>query len=197
MRPIVLPDLKLNGTPLPVVSKIKLLGVHMNAQLDWNDHVEHMVKKARKSFFMLYRARNFDFSAKAMYIQYVWFIRIGLEYAAPVWHSGLTAQQTNRLERIQRRCLRIILGDAYISYEHAMQVLNCKTLEARREQLTLRLGRSMLRSTAHRHMLPPTLRQVHQRNTRFGHRLRTVLCRHERYRNSAIPYIVRKLNEIQ
>ena len=169
----------------------------MNSQLNWNDHVDHMVKKARRSLFILYRARQFGFSVRTIYTLYIWFIRTGLEYAAPVWHSGLTAQQRARLERIQKRCLRIILGDAYVTYENALRVLNCMTLEARREQLTVRLGRSMLRSTAHRHMLPPTLRDVHQRNTRHGHKLRPIRCVHERYRNSAIPYIVRKLNEIR
>ena len=111
-----------------------------------------------------------------MYTLYLWYIRTGLEYAAPLWHSGITAQQTIRLERLQKRCLRIILGDAYITYENALRVLKCTTLEARRELLTLRFGRSLLRSEAHRHMLPPTLRNVHQRNTRYGHRLRNVLC---------------------
>ena len=132
-RPIVLPDLILNETPLPVVSKIKLLGLHMNSQLNWNDHVDHMVKKARRSLFILYRARQFGFSVRTIYTLYIWFIRTGLEYAAPVWHSGLTAQQRARLERIQKRCLRIILGDAYVTYENALRVLNCMTLEARRE----------------------------------------------------------------
>ena len=130
-----------------------------------------------------------------MYTLYLWYIRTGLEYAAPVWHPGITAHQRSRLERVQKRSLRIILGFAYVSYEQALQVFNCTTLEARREQLTLRFGRSLLRSTAHRHMLPPTLHAVHGRNTRHGHRLRNVQCVHERYRNSTIPYVVRKINE--
>ena len=195
MRPIVLPDLTLNGTPLPVVHNIKLLGVHMNSKLNWNDHIDFIVSKARRTLFILYRARQFGFSVRTMFTLYLWYIRTGLEYAAPVWHPGITAQQNTRLERIQKRCLRIILGDAYDTYAHAMSVFGCTTLEARRELLTLRFGRSLLRSTQHRHMRPPTLRNVHQRNTRFGHRLRNILCVHQRYQNSTIPYVVRMLNQ--
>ena len=76
-----------------------------------------------------------------------------------------------------------------------MQVLRCTTLEARRELLTVRFGRCLLRSTVHRHMLPPSLHAVHGRNTRHGHRLRAIQCVHERYRNSTIPYVVRRINE--
>ena len=141
----------------------------------------------------MYRARHFGFSIRTMYTLYLWYIRTSLEYASPVWHSSITVQQTNRLERVQKRCLRIILGDGYIEYTNALRVLGCSTLEGRREQLTLRFGRNLLRSPTHRDMLPPTMRDVHGRNTRHHNRLREVRCRTERYRRSTIPYLVRKL----
>ena len=117
-----------------------------------------------------------------------------MEYAAPVWHPGLTQQQHQRLESIQKRCCRIILGAEYVSYASALQRLHLSSLYDGREMLTLRFGRSLLRSPDHRDMLPPTMGQLHGRNTRNSHKLRNIRAKTERYRKSTIPYIVRRLN---
>ena len=173
-RPIVLPDLTLDGTPLPVVHQCKLLGVHINSELNWNTHVAEMIAKANRCIFILITARKFQFSIKSLLTLYIWYVRTALEYAAPVWHPGLTAAQHAKIERIQKRCLRIILGREYEGYGQALERLGLASLYKRREMLTLRLGRSMLRSEDHNHLFPPAMRAVHGRNTRLWQRLRTV-----------------------
>ena len=110
-HPWVFPDLHLTGEPLPVKYEVKLLGVYLNTHLDWTTHIDYLVSKANRTIFILYRARQFDFSISTMLTLYHWYIRTGLEYAAPVWHAGLTEEQSTRLERIQKRCFGIILGD--------------------------------------------------------------------------------------
>ena len=147
-----------------------------------------------RTIFILYRAKKFGFTSSTMITLYNWYIRTGLEYAVPVWHPGLTEAQHQRIERVQKRCFRIILGAQYNSYEVALETLRASSLRDRRENLTLRFGRSLLRSEQHRAMLPPTLGEVHGRRTRNRNNLPIVRCRTERYRNSTIPYIVRKLN---
>ena len=121
-------------------------------------------------------------------------MRTALEYAAPVWHPGLTAAQHAKIERIQKRCLRIILGREYEGYGQALERLGLASLYKRREMLTLRLGRSMLRSEDHKHLFPPTMRAVHGRNTRHGQRLRTVQGS-ARYKKTFIPYVVNHINK--
>ena len=37
-----------------------------------------------------------------------------------VWHSSLTVHQNNALERIQRVCLKLILGKDYVEYINAL-----------------------------------------------------------------------------
>ena len=186
-RPLTYPDLQVDGTPLPLVQEVKLLGVYLNDQLTWKTHVHYMVSKANRCVFILIRGRRFRFSVKSLHTLYQWYIRTSLEYAAPVWHSGLTRQETARPERIQKRCFRIILGAAYVSYENALRLLNTVTLEDRRKELTIRFGKGLLKSPKHRHLLPPTLGQVHGWATRVQNRLRPVHCRKEQYRKSTIP----------
>ena len=41
---------------------------------------------------------------------YITFIRCSTEYCCVVWNSSLTAQQKTAIERIQKVCLKIILG---------------------------------------------------------------------------------------
>ena len=133
--------------------------------------------------FIIIQAKKFGFSQKTMITLYQWFIRTSMEYAAPVWHPGLTQRQHDQLERVQMRVLRIILWPNYPGYAAALAQLGLTSLRERREQLTLRLGLSMLRSPRHRGQLPPTVGQIHGRNTRHRHRLQPVRCRTERRKN--------------
>ncbi len=41
------------------------------------------------------------------------YIRPLTEYAAPVWSGALTNNQKSRIERIQKRALRIVFGASY------------------------------------------------------------------------------------
>ena len=109
-RPLTLPDLQLNGQPLPVVQECKVLGVHLNTDLTWDTHVAKMISRANKCIFVLIRAKKFKFTIKTLVTLYLWYIRTALEYAAPVWHPGLTELQHADIERVQRRCVRLILG---------------------------------------------------------------------------------------
>ena len=194
-RPIVYPDLRLNNLSLPFVNECKLLGVHLNTFLTWDTHIDFIVNKVNKCIFILYRARQFSFSTETMFTLYTWYIRTSLEYAASVWHPGLKEQQHARLESIQKRCFKIILGNNYINYETALTTLNTTTLFNRRENLLLKFGRNILRSEKHRHLLPPFLYDLHGRNTRGGTQLlQPVRCRTTRYQKSTVPYLVRLLN---
>ena len=200
-RPLVLPDLHLNGTPLPVVDECKLLGVYLNSGLNWNTHVEKIVNKASSSIFILIRAKKFQVAMSTLATLYMWYVRTTLEYAAPVWHPGLTEQQHHRSEGVQRRCMKILLGREYGDwrqrggrYERALQRLRLTTLRERREALTLRLGRQILRSLEHRDLLPPLNAQRHGRNLRDNHLLQQVRCRTARYKNTFVPYVVNLIN---
>ena len=63
-------------------------------------------------------------------------IALSSEYASPVWHSSLTAAQSDVLESLQKRAMNIIfLGD---NYTGALTIAGVDTLRSRRETLTRR-----------------------------------------------------------
>ena len=71
------------------------------------------------------------------------------EYAAPLWHSGLTKCDSEKLERLKKRALGLILGTTYIDYvrhynvkggyafyDAALRYLEIPKLTEQRESLT-------------------------------------------------------------
>ena len=92
--------------------------------------------------------------AKDLLKIYISFIRCLLEYACVVWHSTLTVNQTCTLERVQKTCLRAILGREYRGYESALEVSNLEPLEVHREKLCLSFGGKCLLSLNHRSLFP-------------------------------------------
>jgi len=65
-------------------------------------------------------------------------IRSVLEYACPVWHNSLTNKQSDQLESIQKRALKIIRGSSFIDYEHMCFLYNLPSLSERRETICKR-----------------------------------------------------------
>ena len=68
------------------------------------------------------------------------------EYCATAFHSSLTLDQSTDLERIQKTCLRVILGDNYVSYTAALEMTGLALLNERREKRCLEFA---LRSVKH------------------------------------------------
>ena len=63
---------------------------------------------------------------------YILFIRSVTEYCAVAFHSSLTIEQSDKLEKIQKTCLRVILGDMFIDYSAALEMCGLQTLSDRR-----------------------------------------------------------------
>lgn len=69
-RRIVLLQLTLNQYDLPIVHKFKLFGVHINADLNWNDPINYMISNTNKYMIILYRAGQFGFSNEVLLTLY-------------------------------------------------------------------------------------------------------------------------------
>ena len=83
---------------------------------------------------MLRRVTSFGTSLDDLRNIYILFVRSQLEQSAVVWHSSLTEQNRNDLERVQKSALKVILGEKYQSYNKALIELNLETLEERRNK---------------------------------------------------------------
>ena len=96
---------------------------------------------------------------------YITFIRSVCEQSSNVWHSGLSLQNTEDLERIQKIALKIIVKEKYKDYQNALNILDLEELKDRREKLSLHFAQKCLRNNKMKHLFPPNNKN-HQMKTR-------------------------------
>ena len=125
---------------------------------------------------------------------YILYIRSLLEYCSVVWHSTLTAEQTHNIERVQKLCLKIILGSEYEGYDKALECCGLERLTDRRQQKCLNYGLKSLLHPVHSDMFPVNP-QLDAQNTRNQEHFTVNWARTDSYRMSAVPYIQRMLND--
>ena len=58
-------------------------------------------------------------------------------YASPAWASSLTGAQMHRLERVQKRALKISLGSNYTTYQQVLRTCNIPSLSTNYKQTLL------------------------------------------------------------
>ena len=92
-----------------LVDSLKVLGVFFNSRATWSLHFDNIVKLASRRFYALRLLRP-CLSKKDMITVYNAILPSILEYCAPLF-LGLTAADSNRLEKLQKRFHRMLYGD--------------------------------------------------------------------------------------
>ena len=187
--------LKLEGEIMETVTDTKLLGTIVSNDLKWNKNTENIVKKANSRMELLRKVTSFGASYAELVNIYIMYIRSLLEQSCTVWHSGLTEENSQDLERIQKSALRIILQESYTNYENALNFLEIESLCERREALCLTFAKKCLNNEKMKHLFQPN-KKVHTMETRFQEEYEVNLAKTERLKNSPIIYMQRLLNDI-
>ena len=112
-------------------------------------------------------------------------VRPVVEYAAPVWHPGLTQDLRDSIEDIQIRALKIAVPT--LTYEEALSVTGIPSLNCRRIQLC-KLFFEKIQSPNDKlfRMLPP--KKDNPRNTRSGGKFPLPKTSTKRFKDSFLPY---------
>ena len=184
--------LHLEDNLLGQIREVKLLGVWISENLDW-EKITDICKRAYARVSLLCKLKYVGMKKKDLLTIFISFIRSLLEYACVVWHSSLTINQTRSIERVQKVCLKVILGQDYGEYETALEACNLESLEARRVKLCLSFGRKCISHQSHRSIFPES-RQDHEHNLRHQLQYHVNHARTEKYRKSSVPYIQRLMN---
>ena len=115
------------------VSHIKYLGVTIDSQLSWNEHLKAIAKKANAVKGFLHQ--NISSCPTRIKLNcYKSLVRPILEYAAVVW-APHTLSAITSIEKIQKYATRFICGDysRYSSVTEMLQSLSLPTLSQRRD----------------------------------------------------------------
>ena len=107
------------------------------SDLFWTTHVNNMTSRATKTLWVLIRFKDLGASASTQQLRTVYQTPVLtiLEFAAPVFHSSLTKDQSMQIERTQKKALAIILGKNYVSYKSALSNLGLERLDVRRNKI--------------------------------------------------------------
>ena len=181
--------LQMNNITLERMSTIKLLGIWLQEDLKWDTQVKQICMKAYSRVQMLSKLKYAGISQNELIEIYKLFIRSVCEYCSVVYHTSLTIEQKNKLESIQKTCLKIILGDTYNSYEEALSHFSINTLEKRRQDHMTKFSIKCVNDDFNFEIFP-------RNNAKCKEKFTVNFAKTTQYFNSAIPQCQRLLNKI-
>ena len=200
-------NLLLDGNIIQSCKKIKLLGVIISNDLKWSENTESICSKVSRKLFMLGKLKKFGLKTEELVIAWKTMLRPLTEYAAPLWHSGLTDADDKAIEDLQKKALAIILrvvfvenrklyklNNKIIRYEEVLEKLGLETLSDRREILTGKFALQLVQSERHKDMIETKVKTY---NTRSNNRFVELNCNSKRSFMSAVPYMTRLLNGVR
>ena len=163
----------------------KVLGLIIQSNLKWNNHINSVVSKASKRLYILRVLRRSGIPAEDLVTLYYALVRSLLEYCCVVWHHALPTYLADELERVQKRALRIILPGQ--SYKEALSQLKCSRLDERRDELCLKTIKKISKGGPLADHIPKPRSINHNYSFRNLDTLITFNVRTERYRRSFFP----------
>ena len=135
--------------------------------------------------------KKLGFDKKTLFDIYQKEIRSILEFAVPVWSSGITNVESNKIEQIQKKVFKLILQSQYHDYETACEKFNTQTLKSRREKLCLKFSKKELKKeNSIFERFNPSVINRHTRKKI----VKEIACNTERFFNSSLPYLSRLVN---
>ena len=172
----------------------KILGCWVDEDAGkWETNTKELCKSAYSRISMLTKLKYVGVSTEDLLEIYSLFIRSRAEYVSVVWHSSLTVEQTRKIENIQKTSLKIILGQDFIDYPTALEWCGLKELSVRRQNRCLSFARSALKYPVGARMFPTN--QEHDQNVRNREKYKVNFAHTVNYRQSAVPFCQRLLNE--
>ena len=114
---------------LTTVSADKILGVQVDNNLLWSNHVNHVTKKISKNIWLLSQISKY-LPTEMRVIYYKSYIQPHIDYCNVVWAS-CSKTSLSKIERLQKRACKIILDYSYNDVIQAMADLNIMTVHER------------------------------------------------------------------
>ena len=185
--------LHINKNTLERVSVSKMLGVWISEDLSWARNCKEICQRAYSRLGMITKLKYVGVGLEDLLDIYVLFIRSVTEYCAVVFHSSLTILQSDKIEKIQKTCLKVILGEMYVSYQAALEMCGLETLFKRREKRCIDFSLKCIKQPRMNMMFRrnPTTSRRYVKHKEVFH----VNCaKIEEYKKSAIPFCQRLLD---
>ena len=188
---------------LEVVQETKLLGYWLTSDMKPTKHVSYIISKANKNIWAIAKLKLAGVSDKDLSEFFIIKIRSILECACPVFHSMLTIENSDDIERVQKNAVHMIMAERYSTYSEGLEYLGLESLQLRRESVCLTFALKCLFSTKYRDLFTLVPNSDHGlRNNRkflephcYRRKFLEPQCTTERFRKSPLVYLTRILND--
>ena len=145
--------------------QIKFLGVFLNCHLDWKPQIQRVCKVASQRIHGLRMLKKIHVSTDNLILVYNAIVRSILEYASPSF-GNLPSNLNEKLERVQKRCHRLICG---FGWNEKCECGRFESLSHRRKRATIKLFKQAAQNNhilnsiipkrsvrSNRHLQPPS-----------------------------------------
>ena len=123
---------RMGGNELEHVADEKDLGVTIDAEMKFDEHISKKVRVANAIVGQIRRSFSY-LDGDTFRRVFVAFVRPHLEYCEAVWSPHLR-KNINALENVQIRATKLVDGMGKIDYQERLKLLNLPTLEFRRRR---------------------------------------------------------------
>ena len=114
------------GIDIPCEETVRLLGVELDYQLNFNEQISRICQKVARQLNVLQKISKF-LSEETRLLVFNFFIRANFSYCPIVWHF-CSKVNTEKLEKLQYRGLKIVFNSYESSYEELLSRANLPTL---------------------------------------------------------------------
>ena len=173
--------------------KMKLLGFHISNRPGVSAHVFALKRRLRQRFWVLIHLRSFGFTESELVQVYKTVIRPVHDYCAVVFHSQLTDEQDELLERQQSHALKLIFGPQ-ISAGKMRERAGITTLRQRRIDLCDKFAAKTAKNPRFGHWFPVKPNRRNTRSATAPTQYLETFARCDRLRNSPLHFLRRRLN---
>ena len=142
-----------NNIDIPIENNVKILGVFLDKDLKFDKHIRELCIKATRQLRAISRISKYLDEACKLNLFHA-FIMSNLNYCSTVWHF-CNSGDSMKLEKIQKRALRIIYNDYESNYNDLLE----------------KVGRPLLYVARLRSLALETYKSIHKQNPPFLHDL--------------------------
>jgi hypothetical protein len=115
-----------NGISVTSMDEVKLLGVKIDKQLKFDNHVSDLCKKTSRQVNALSRIRNIA-NEESKNTLYKTFVLSNFNYCATLWHF-CSNKSLMKMEKLNKRALRVVFDDYSSSYCELLKMSNNECL---------------------------------------------------------------------
>ena len=114
-------ELRIGGCEITIEKATKFLGVWIDLELNWNEHISRLILKLKNRLGLLKRSKNF-LNPHCMKVLYYAQIHSNLSYCLSMWGNMIKKTQLEKISKIQDQCVATIdkslsVKDTYKKYK--------------------------------------------------------------------------------